>query len=488
MQDESDDAQAKRICHRCIGESYLKSEIEAQGTPGTCSYCGTHTRTYGVGEIAERIDNVFQEHFIRTSNEPSSWQYSMLADKESTYNWERDGEPTVDAIMNAADMPEGAAGDVQLILSEQYTDFELAAMQEETEYDVDAHYEEKGTDDRTWQEEWHSFERSLKTEARFFSRTAVAHLASVFDGIETMAARDGRRLVVDSGPSTALSAVYRARVFQSDEKLTEALCRPDIHLGSPPARLAIAGRMNARGISVFYGANDPAVALAEVRPPVGSNVAVARFELTRSLRLLDLTALKDVQVTGSIFDAAFGRALERAMFLRSLSQQIARPVMPDDEALDFVVTQAIADFLATESACPLDGIIYPSVQTAGDASNVVLFHKAALVEPIDLPAGTQIEASTGYSTEEGWETDYAVTETAPTVSKSATPNDSLPGVFPIPGLPESYGRYIHGIDHRKAALRIMLESIGVHSVSKVQYSTEKSSVRRHRSEQRDPKF
>jgi hypothetical protein len=223
-------------------------------------------------------------------------------------------------------------------------------------------------------------------------------------------------------------------------------------------------------------------------PPVGSKVVVASFAITRPLRFLDLTVLNDIHVIGSIFDTAFGRALERAMFLRSLSQRITRPVMPDDEALDFVVTQPIADFLATESASPLDGIIYPSVQTAGDASNVVLFHKAALLEPIDLPVGTRIEASVGYSTEEGWETDYLVTERTPMVSKTVSPDDSMPGIFPFLDSPGSHGTFIHGIDNRKAALRIMLESIEVHSVSKVQYSTEKSSVRRHRSDQRDPKF
>jgi hypothetical protein len=487
-QDEPEDPQDKHLCFHCVGESYLRAEIGSQGKTDTCSYCGARAKSYGLDELAERIDTVFQEHYIRTSNEPSGWQYSLLADKESDYNWEREGEPTAYAIMNAADIPEAAADDIQLILGEQYSDFESAAMQEETEYDAEAHYEEKGTDDRTWQEEWHSFERSLKTEARFFSRTAVAHLESVFDGIETMAARDGRRLVVDGGPSTALNTVYRARVFQSDETLIEALRHPDVHLGSPPARLASAGRMNARGISVFYGANDPLVALAEVRPPVGSKVVVASFAITRPLQFLDLTVLNDIHVIGSIFDTAFGRALERAMFLRSLSQRITRPVMPDDEALDFVVTQAIADFLATESASPLDGIIYPSVQTAGDASNVVLFHKAALLEPIDLPVGTRIEASVGYSTEEGWETDYSVTERTPMVSKTVSPDDSMPGIFPFLDSPGSHGTFIHGIDNRKAALRIMLESIEVHSVSKVQYSTEKSSVRRHRSDQRDPKF
>ena len=59
--------------------------------------------------------------------------------------------------------------------------------------------------------------------------------------------------------------------------------------------------------------------------------------------------------------------------------------MPDDEAFEYLVTQAIADFLANESTMKVDGIIFPSVQGAGKALNVALFHKASKIEEIDLP-------------------------------------------------------------------------------------------------------
>lgn len=238
-------------------------------------------------------------------------------------------------------------------------------------------------------------QRSLKTEARFFSQKAAAFLASIFKDIDKISASGGRTLVIDAGPGTSLSALYRARVFQSDDTLKAALCRPDQQVGSPPARFAGAGRMNARGISVFYGANEPKVAIAEVRPPVGSRVTVARFEIIRPLRLLDLTALGAVAEHGSVFDPDFAHRMERAMFMRSLSRHITRPVMPDDESFEYLATQAIADFLATENEPQLDGIVFPSVRAAGDALNVVLFHKAARVEAIKLPAGTEIEARTG---------------------------------------------------------------------------------------------
>jgi RES domain len=412
----------------------------------------------------------------------------MLSDKESDYEWERDGEPVTYAIMNAADIPEAAAKDIQKILEDQYADFDAAAIGEETEFSPESYYEEKGASDAAWQEEWQDFECSLKTEARFFSRTAAKHLASVFNGIDTMQTRDGRPLVLEAGPGTALSAVYRARVFQSDERLQAALCRPDQQLGSPPSVLASAGRMNARGISVFYGANDPKVALAEVRPPVGSQVAVARFEIIRPIRLLDLTALSTVSSGGSIFDPELAGRLERAIFLRSLSQRITRPVMPDDEVFEYLPTQAVADFLATEASVPVDGIIFPSVQVAGSALNIVLFHKAARVEKLDIPAGADITAGVGRMDEEGWQVEYSVIEEVPPKKdEDQTPSvrkDWSLGLEPFGAMPwEPLDN-----DLRDATLRIVVDSVKVHRVRGVQFDTDEHDVERHRWEKREPPF
>jgi len=104
------------------------------------------------------------------------------------------------------------------------------------------------------------------------------------------------------------------------------------------------------------------------------------------------------------------KRLEQTMFLRNLSHRITIPVMPDDESLEYLATQAIADFLASENSPPLDGILFPSVQTAGAALNVVLFHKASRVEEIELPKGTEITSNIGYMTEDGWEDDFTVYE------------------------------------------------------------------------------
>ncbi|MHA6853476.1 RES family NAD+ phosphorylase [Ralstonia pseudosolanacearum] len=334
----------------------------------------------------------------------------------------------IDAISDAAQIPPKAAGDVLAILEERHGDFDKAAIGEESEFSADSYYDEKGPDNQGWQEEWRDFEHLLKTQARFFSHTAADHLAQVFGGIDELKTRDARPLVVDAGPVTALDHLYRARVFQTEDRLEEALSRPDLHLGSPPPNMARAGRMNAQGISVFYGATDASVAIAEVRPPVGSKIAVAKFGIFRPLRLLDLTALKDVHVTGSIFDPSLKRRLERASFLRTLEFRMARPVMPDDEALDYLPTQAVADFLATMNQPRLDGIVFPSAQTRAGC-NVVLFHHAAKVVELQFPKGTEIETHTGLWNEDGWEIEYSVQESVPLqpAPKQPDPDEGLWG-------------------------------------------------------------
>jgi hypothetical protein len=246
--------------------------------------------------------------------------------------------------------------------------------------------------------------------------------------------------------------------------------------------------MNARGISVFYGANDPKTAIAEVRPPVGSQVAVAQFEIIRKLRLLDLTALRDVRVAGSIFDVGLAACLERAQFLRSLSGRIARPVMPDDEPFEYLATQAIADFLATESSVPIDGIVFPSAQVAGDVLNVVLFHKSSRVEALDIPKGTEISARTGQFGEDGWEDDYTVIEEVPPASQEAKKEEEDDKGWPTFDTIAAMPWRETDAELREATLRIVPDSVKIHRVRRVEFETEEFSVRRHRWEKREPDF
>src|SRR5207244_1470845 len=148
------------------------------------------------------------------------------------------------------------------------------------------------------------------------------------------------------------------------------------------------GRMNSAGIPVFYGGFSEDVCVAEVRPHVGGIVVTGQFHVTRPLQLLDLTMLDEHGFAGSMFRADYYSRVTKRLFLRSFHNLISRPVQPHEEALEYVPTQAVAEYIA--NVLGLDGIIYASAQTNTRdedddtptdraTQNVALFNRASVV-------------------------------------------------------------------------------------------------------------
>lgn len=476
------DRKERRICYSCVGDEFLSAQIEHQGESAVCTYCHQDAKTFTLDDIAAEIEIAFEEHFYLTASEPSGMEY--IAEKEGILDWDRKGDPVVDVIAEYAEVAPSAAEDIRAVLADRNFDFEAAKMGEENPFEKDACYAER--DIQAWHPHanWVRFEDGLKKHARFFSRAAQDALSSIFQNFEGLKTSDGKPVIIEAGPGSNLTALYRARVFQSARSLEAALIAPDKEVGPPPYLLARAGRMNAHGISVFYGAKEKDVALTEVRPPVGSRVALARFDIVRSVRLLDLEKLRSLYVQGSVFDRDYIRRLERGEFLKWLSHRIAEPVLPDDEPFSYLSTQAIADYLATELAPPIDGIIYPSSQGGWASSNVVLFHKSSRVQQLDIPKDTHIHASMGHETDEGLEIDYWVWEEVPI--QEVSPSKAA-GEFWFES--EPLDRPTDEIDEREPTLSLDTKSVEIHHVEAVTYKTDAYSVKRHRTQKSaTPKF
>jgi hypothetical protein len=339
---------------------------------------------------------------------------------------------------------------------------------------------------------WRRFERSLKTEARFFNREVEQVLTEIFEGVESWQTKAGEPVVVNAGVGTDFARLYRARVFQSKPEFVKAMKRPDAEIGPPLGSKSAAGRMNAAGISVFYGATDAEVALAEVRPPVGSKVLIGCFEVIRPLRLLDLIAIDTLgDEKGSLFDEEYRHRLKRGQFLRGLGKLLSRPVMPNDEALDYLPTQAVADFLVTNATPPLDGIIYPSVQDGHEGRlrplvgggrypcNVVLFHKAARVEPLD--AGSVISVSNPFALYSAMapvisglpDADDEFLDDSPEAKYEVSVRDQPPGV------PEPASDLFAVQDDEDEDATLRLASLEVRYVRGVRFDTKSSPIPRY---------
>jgi len=459
----------KNLCSNCIGEPYLKDLIYKKSELITCYHCGEEAEGCSLGDLAEIIDVAFDKHYVASSTEPNDWDLYKI--RHTNYEWEPDGAEVTSAITEAAMIAEEIAADIREILADKHYDHSYAELGEPNEYEKDSYYEKKGASDEKWQTEWNRFKMSIKTNTRFFNKEGAKHLSSVFDGIEHMKTINDRQVIRDIGPGTDISFLYRARVFQSDEKLKSALCYPDLQLGPPPTEFAPSGRMNAKGISVFYGATETKTALAEVRPPVGSKVTIAKFELLRPLRMLDLTALSYMHFDGSIFDDAYSRLVSKNMFLKGFGERLSRPVMPDEQDFEYLPTQAIADFLSSESDLNLDGIIFSSAQS-DLGLNAVLFHKASRIKLIKRSKETTVSASLlGWDDFQGQSVeDYRVTETIPFSEKEE----------PITAVDEFIATYLTDeYENRDFTLNIDVNSITVEYIKKVEVDSSSSSVLRN---------
>lgn len=455
------------LCFKCVRDDFLRCMVEEKGEIRRCNYCGRKEIATSLDDISTRVQKAFSEHFIRTPTSPSPWERAMEGYGD-TEEWARRGDPSAKAILEAGGLPEPAAKDIQKLLSSRHLNSEKHGKGEEWAFSSDAHYEQKEPDSKDWEEAWLQFEKLIGSEERFFSARASGKLRDLFDSVDGMRTQEGDSPVIAAGPGTDVTRLYRARVFDSQEQLEEAMRSPSSLLGPPPGMFAKAGRMNASGISVFYGATKRTTAMAEVRPPVGSHVAVACFRILRTIQLLDLAALGRLEEQGSIFDPGFADRLSRMVFLRKLSTRLSQPVMPSSEETEFLPTQVISDFLATECKTSLDGILYPSVQASGNDLNAVLFHKSAGNKEIDIEDGSYFVIHDPEIDDEiGPLPDYGLIQ----FDEESSKRPDYPPVFAGGRLPGDHWDMWSKADTRKTTVEIDLHSISVHTIKGINYVT-----------------
>lgn len=457
-----------RVCSGCFGDAFLKREITRNGQKGVCEYCGRTRNVLRLEQVADLFETAISTHYERTASEPSPMEQAMGD------TWWRDGQPILDIMQEIGETTKEIAEDIRDLLESRHSTREDYEMGIETEFDSDSCYESRALPRSDLDAEWHQFEHSVKTESRYFSQALMRTLDKIFNDLKEHRTYQGNSIIVDAGPNGTIKALYRARVFQSDESLFRALERPEISIGPPPAAVAAAGRMNARGIPVFYGATHPEAALAEVRPPVGSKVVVAQFDIARPLRLLDVASLQSLSVGGSPFDPMYLVRKQKAEFLEGLSERMTMPVMPDDEALNYIPTQVIAEYLASLDDPPLDGMLYPSAQAAEEMKNAVLFNKAAVVAKVQRAEGVTFRVRDYESYEGGPETEYSVAEEfdseAPSLPAAEPTIDEL--------IAAAMAEENAIVDQRVPALELSKEHVWVHHIQRVAITSESFGVTR----------
>lgn len=324
-----------------------------------------------VEKVAEIIDPVFRQQF-------------GLSEYNSQFE-EQDGESLELVVSELAEPIDDEIS--QLIANQLIEDEDVWPQDGEEPFysDVENYVELRHLYDYHG-ELWENFCKSIVHEQRFFNSNAFDLVSQIFSGIQYQ--RDNQTLpaIYKIEPSDSNSSFYRARTARSVDKIDQIRTDPEKQLGPPPERLRKAGRMNPAGISCFYGAFDFDTCIAELRPSVGVNIVGAKFQLVRPIYVLDTTRFERPMKTLSLFSQNYVDRVEQWTFMRQFRREIAKPISRDDEHLDYIPTQAVAEYLLnyfqfkrSGNEAKIEAIIFQSAQSP-TGKNIVLLGDAGQLQ------------------------------------------------------------------------------------------------------------
>ncbi len=352
------------ICSDCIQDVHLKEIATKEGEPLICSVCMDDKRDcLGVEQLASLLEPVMRSHF-------SIGKEVQRLDTDDKLVWDQEGDDL--------------SWVVQEVLG-QYVEFERELIHAIIKLDD---YRPQDGEDPFWEDtanyvptnaydqfraKWDGALEELKSRQRFFSQSAKELFSDLFNEVDTLVISDNGVIVPVVRSLETGTVLHRSRLCRSNEWLKDFYRDPFTQVGPPPQISARAGRMNADGIVVFYGAIEQETCLAELRPPLGGFVVAISVRTAKPLRILDFIRLDKARdyTALSYFQPTFDAELAKRRFLRRLHTLVSRQITPGHET-DYLITQTMAEYLTHLAEPPFNGVIFSSPQAKG-GQNIVLF-------------------------------------------------------------------------------------------------------------------
>jgi hypothetical protein len=373
---DEDDA----VCIDCIEDDALRELVRSEGKKQVCVECGEKNTAVSIKDLAAFIDPYMREHY-----RPGPYERRYGPGDDDSYREEQQGEDLSYVVQDVI----GQYFEFNDALVDALIDNDPADIGDGGEpfYASDINYVQTRVYVGHLYDEWRAISSELKTERRFFSDRARKFFDWLFAGIEDLwfyepkddpdftPLSERKKLGVIQEWSTG-TVLYRTRRADTREDYTRLVLKPAVELAPPPSKYARAGRMNAEGVTIFYGALDAETCLAEMRSSIGGYTVLGRFETTKPLRVLDFSRLDKAYWDGkplSYFQSDFDEQVTRRKFRRRLHKLISEPVIPGHED-KYLITQVLAEYLAYVRNPNFDGLLFASTQYES-GTNVVLFPK-----------------------------------------------------------------------------------------------------------------
>ena len=364
-----------RFCTGCTEDVALQSKIKGSGEVAACDVCSaTENFTVSLRGLAEWLKAIWGQWVHVGVSRPI-----LYPDSDKVYHDQLGDHP--DQLITEFLRCTQDEDHIIPVLIEIMGEEDLAHYMDGGEPSIEKGqlYQFREVCDEEIAGSWKDVVKDLKHSSRFFNEKALQLFRNLFEITDSptqsnsgeTCSKASQLPILDCSPGSL--TIFRARSYNSDTELEKIKSNPQQELGNPPNEKAAEGRMNPKGISFFYGAEDRATCIAELRPSLSQKIVSARFISTQEIKLLDMTAAIDLQRKRpfSPFEDDFYEKTVNRATLQHIHHFIAQPVL-NEPHLDYLLTQAMAEYLAQKSGLSVDGLIFQSVQDLG-GKNVVLF-------------------------------------------------------------------------------------------------------------------
>ncbi len=361
------------LCPSCFSNKGLQQRLVEIRPNFPDDRCTFHPRLKGIPAkaVAEIIDEVFRNNY-------GFGRYNAFRDEQEG----KDLQDVLHELTGADDDSSISAIAENLIADDPYWPPDGDEPFYSNDYSYVRTYEAFNGHSYLWDE----FCESIVHGQRFFNSKAKELLSKIFDRVHLQRDIQRSNPVYAIEPGSEQATVFRVRNVGDSEARKKIREDVPAHMGPPPTRLRRPGRMNPSGIGALYAGFDLETCVAEMRPSVGDVVVSAQFEIIEPLWVLDTTRFSGGFKEPNLFSKDHLRRTAQWRFMQRFMVEIARPISRDDEHLDYIPTQAVAEYLLNHHDFHLSGskhrieaIIYRSAQHP-DGKNIVILGDACAIE------------------------------------------------------------------------------------------------------------
>lgn len=326
-----------RCCDRCFQDSVVVAKIISEREINRCSYCGTNqVSCIDPTKLSDKLE-LFTYGLSEDANGYSFTEilafYGLFSEKV------REPAALVDDI------------------------FGKGASEKRFSFDFDV---------ASYSEQWNEFKLELKHKNRFFPKATIH--SSLFSRSNSDRAEGVLFQLLEQlkTPINERDSFFRARISEEPLKADK--------MGCPPCEKVTGGRANPLGIPYLYAADTLQTCISEVRPSNSSCVYVSQMRPVRELSVLDLTSPRRLCSASAFGEEQLAAVLGFVGLLELFSEELSKPVIPENGNLDYIPTQFLCEFIKSEAK--FDGLIFNS--SFGNGKNFVFFDGKTLVpaEPL----------------------------------------------------------------------------------------------------------